>query len=1180
MNATPVDLRRELHDLVVADLLGPAGGEREILADPRERVSVRYLVGMMAPRGTIAFDAARHDRAAVDGDDAIGDQAEGDDAAAKPALFASSFGMTFAVQREVRQLRVRASWGRYRKADHSDHEGPASASATAGKKVWQREPLSGEVILPLQDGLLDPLDLNQNQAPGVRLRGRAARRDGAWLVSLFLVNEQSSPKVNKDEAWLFQPELSVEAVDSAAIFVGRREAVPNHDTQADEPELDLLYRHEVEFAVGHGVAVHATRSDADPTRALKIETRVMPRYEVPRVEAPTAAEEPGLASVVLDMKALAELTTERLVEVLRPLAAAYDGWLDRQEARIKNPGERLGELQAVARDSLGRARNVAARLHAGIERLASDEVAAEAFRFANLAMWQQRVHTVAATGRRSAGETPFEDLLSAADVPAQRSWRPFQLAFVLLNVPSLIEPAHPERSPEHGLVDLLFFPTGGGKTEAYLGLTAFTLAVRRLQGVVGGHDGSDGLGVLMRYTLRLLTAQQFQRATALICACEVIRRQRIAAGDHRWGETPFRIGMWVGGTVTPNYSAVAKKALDELFGVGGARSGRAPNPVQITACPWCGHQKLSPRSDSDRWRTLVFCGDELGECDFSGRKSPDEGLPVVTVDEEIYRLLPSLVIATVDKFAQLPWQGPLHTLFGRVERKCTRHGYRTSDLDKVSGREERDSHHRAGNLPAAKTVACGPLRPPDLIIQDELHLISGPLGTMVGLYESAIDRLASWTLDGHTVRPKVVASTATIRRGAMQVHALFWRGLNVFPPQVLDTGDSFFARQRSTSEAPGRLYLGVCAPGVRLKSVEARVFTTVLAAAQTLFEKYGRAADPWMTLVGYFNALRELGGARRIVDDDVSNRLRRTDRKGLARRRRPLLRELTSRIGSGDIPDILDQLGVMHDPNAPKTGPRPIDVLLATNMISVGVDVPRLGLLLAVGQPKATAEYIQATSRVGRDARGPGLVVTVYNWARPRDLSHYEAFEQYHATFYRHVEALSVTPFAARALDRGLTGLLITLARQQRLAWNPNRAAQGIDTSDPIFNSIIDDLARRAEDVSGDPSRGTLVREMVRTRLDNLKVVQGRPGAPLAYRQVSGADAIPLLVEPSASEWTLWTCPTSMREVEPNVNFVMDPRDPSIENAPPFERSPPSDGQGTLTPVDEVEDEVTETERA
>lgn len=1171
MTVPPVDVRRELHDLIKADLLGPAGGEREVLADPRERVSVRYLVGMLAPRGTIAFDPARHDRAAVDGDDAISDPTEGDDVAAKPALFASSFGMTFAVRRDVRQLRVRASWGRYRKVEHPDHQ----------SRVWQREPLGGEIVLTLEDGLLDPQDFNLNEAPGVRLRGRAAKREGAWLVSLFLVNEQSAPRVNKDEAWLFQPVLSVEAVDGTPIFVGRREALPDGPAHPDEPELDLLYRTVVEFAVGHGVAVHATPSPDDPARAVRIETCVMPRYEVPRVEAPTAEEEPALAAAVLDMKTLSELEGDALIKALEPLVDAYDGWLNRQEQRIDDPSEKLGTLESVARESLAQARRVADRLRTGIARLAEDALAAEAFRFANRAMWLQRVHTVAAAARRTAADTPFRELLSAADVRQQRSWRPFQLAFILLNVPSLVDPTHPERSPEQGLVDLLFFPTGGGKTEAYLGLTAFTLAIRRLQGTVAGYDGSDGVAVLMRYTLRLLTAQQFQRATALICACEVLRRERIAAGDQRWGEAPFRIGMWVGGTVTPNYSAVAKKALDELFGVGGARSGRAPNPVQITSCPWCGHPKLSPRSDPDRWRTLVFCGDEFGECDFSGRKSPEEGLPVVTVDEEIYRLLPSFVIATVDKFAQLPWQGPLHTLFGRVERRCTRHGYRTPDLDKVAGREERDSHHKTGSLPAARTVACNPLRPPDLIIQDELHLISGPLGTMVGLYEAAIDRLASWSIDGRRVRPKVVASTATIRRGAMQVHALFWRGLSVFPPQVLDAGDSFFARQRSTSDTPGRLYLGVCAPGVRLKSVEARVFTTVLAAAQTLFEKYGRSADPWMTMVGYFNALRELGGARRIVEDDVSNRLRRTDRKGLARRRRPLLRELTSRIGSGDIPEILDQLGLVHDPDAPKAGPRPIDVLLATNMISVGVDVPRLGLMVAVGQPKATAEYIQATSRVGRDVQGPGLVVTIYNWARPRDLSHYEAFEHYHATFYRHVEALSVTPFSARALDRGLTGLLVALARHERLPWNPNRAAQAIDTGDPLFGNIIDELARRAEDVSGDGSRRDLVRDMIRTRLDHLKVLQGRPGAPLAYRQVSGADAIPLLIEPSAAEWTIWTCPTSMREVEPDVNFVMDVRDGSIEHAPAFSRSPgaPESAGEALTLEDETDDTLTEAER-
>jgi hypothetical protein len=442
----------------------------------------------------------------------------------------------------------------------------------------------------------------------------------------------------------------------------------------------------------------------------------------------------------------------------------------------------------------------------------------------------------------------------------------------------------------------------------------------------------NGLAVLMRYTLRLLTAQQFQRATALICACEVIRRGRIAAGDARWGETPFRIGMWVGSAVTPNYTKVAQKALDEINGIGGG-AGRAANPVQIESCPWCGHQKLEPKSDSDRWRTLVYCGDDFGTCDFSGLESPGEGIPVVTVDEELYRLLPALVIATVDKFAQLPWQGP--------------------HLDTISGREERDSHNKTAHLPGAKTVTCDPLRPPDLIIQDELHLISGPLGTMVGLYESAIDRLASWTLDGRRIRPKVIASTATIRRAAQQVYDLFWRGLDIFfPPQVLDAGDSFFERQRPTSETPGRLYLGICAPGVRLEAVEARAFTTVLTAAKKLHENDGKDADPWMTMVGYFNALRELGGARRIIDDDVANRMKRADRKGLGKRKRSVLRELTSRIASSDIPEVLDQLGIVHDPERPKDGVPPIDVLLATNMISVGLDVPRLGLMVAVGQPK------------------------------------------------------------------------------------------------------------------------------------------------------------------------------------------------------------------------------------
>ena len=881
---------------------------------------------------------------------------------------------------------------------------------------------------------------------------------------------------------------------------------------------------------------------------------------MPQTQAPSPADVPAMGDASFDMAALAE--SDDLQRDLQPIVDAYRAWIAERQEDLDTGVQGIGGHRDAADAALRTCREAADRIQAGIDLLAVDPNAERAFRFANQAMAMQRIHTIAAEIRRNASDRKLADVLAEVDEPKNRSWRPFQLAFVLLNLPSLTDPEDDERS-EPGLVDLLWFPTGGGKTEAYLGLCAYTLAIRRLQGEVGGLDGSDGVAIVMRYTLRLLTAQQFQRAAALICACEVIRREATKAGNHTWGDVPFRIGLWVGSNVTPNRGSAAERAIDQSRDRGS--SSRGSNPVQLAICPWCGNEITAARNaryDNGRLRTLVYCSDSFGRCAFGQKHSKNEGLPVVTVDDEIYRLLPGLVIATADKFAQLPWQGQLTALFGRVTQRCERHGYRSPDLDAQI--EEKDSHRARDPLPAAKTVPNKPLRPPDLIIQDELHLMTGPLGTLAGLYETAVDELCSWDLNGKHVRPKVVASTATVRRASEQAHALFGRELEVFPPHGLDVTDSFFARQVPVSEdAPGRRYVGICAQGRRLKAVEIRIYVALMAAAQKVFDVHGVAADPWMTLVGYFSSLRDLGGLRRLVDDDVKSRLARIQERGLGQRYLNDVGELTSRMDSGEIPKTLDRLGVTFDPNRSKEGPFPIDVLLATNMISVGVDVPRLGLMVVDGQPKATAEYIQATSRVGRSKEGPGLVFAVCNWARPRDLSHYERFEHYHATFYRHVEATTLTPFAPRAIDRGLTGLLTSLLRHQVLELNGNEMAGAIDVDSTEVAEVVDIIAARAQKVTGDVAIAQQVRAELNTRLLALSVRQARQKTGvLGYKERNDGQTSGVLQQANADHWDLWTCPNSLREVEPGINLIFDDTDYAIEpsyeyrtDGPEFDKS-------------------------
>jgi len=1183
----PVEDRAYIRELlqlaVVDDLLGPAGGPHERIVDMGVRD--RYLVGKLAPRedaqggiegleGPLAENdgeeptdpivPGQHEPGAEFGTatgrvEPESDSADEIDAASNQSLVPSSFGMTFCVDGDVENIEVEVRWGSYERVPNKEHD----LIRPNGQKVrvWQRIPCGGRLVLPLTDGVIPHRAPDANR-PAVRVQGsvRAKNPNGDRLVTLFLVNAQDEPDTNRDTAWMFQPELIVRAETEAAnSAIFRRRPVLDADGMDTEREsLEMIYRNRVEFAVGHGVAVHAETAD-DVTLATEVRTTVLPQYEVQVTETPglDPADRPAMkemvASGLLDMQRLATLGATELVDALNVLTKDYAAWIAEQHARI---GEDVVGFDAQAVQGLDRCQEIQSRLQQGIDTLKNDEKALAAFRFANRAMAIQRVRSQYALEVRRGRDVTVNQF----DLPKNRSWRPFQLAFLLLSIPALADPEHPDRvQPMEAHADLLWFPTGGGKTEAYLGVAAFTMAIRRLQGKLGGYDGSRGLAVIMRYTLRLLTLQQFQRATALICAMEMLRREALASGDSALGYEPFTIGLWVGNKVTPGTTEDSHRAIEDIRNPGKHHAGAAL-PVQLTSCPWCGSDIAPGRDvevDKSHGRTLVYCGDKKGHCGFSrgkSSKSPYPGIPVLTVDEEIYHRPPTMMIATVDKFAMMAWRGQVRTLFGRVSQECERHGLLWHEADCCTG------NHQAGKgFPAVKVKNVAPIRPPDLIIQDEFHLISGPLGTMVGLYESAVDELCGWTLDGKTVKPKIVASTATVRKAKEQVNNVFMRRVSVFPPHGLDVEDNYFSVQRPIEERPGRRYLGVCSPGSSRPAMLIRIYTSFLTAAQALFDRFGEPADPYMTMVGYFNSLRELGGMRRLAEDDVQTRSYRVqmsmvERPGLAQRRMhpDSIKELTSRVSSQDIPAYLDQLEVKFKATFDastgrfvtkwdKGDARAIDVVLATNMLSVGVDVNRLGLMAVNGQPKGTAEYIQATSRVGRSF--PGLVCTVLTWARPRDLSHYETFEHYHATFYKHVEAQSVTPFSPRAMDRGLTGALLSLMRLKNDAFSPNVGAGELDKSDKSeITEAIDILVRRAWNVSETPTIKNLAERELKERADEWAKDVSVPGRTLAYekRGAQAATMVALIKSPGIRAWDNWTVPMSMREVEPGVRLIMN----------------------------------------
>ena len=856
-------------------------------------------------------------------------------------------------------------------------------------------------------------------------------RDDIYSVTVMMVND--SDQLNDAEVCLFQPEIQIKTEDNNFTFVDYSQINDYEALDEEEQSLELQYRNKCVYATGLGTAA---RWNIDRLGYGTLITEFFPESEVPGLDF-EIPQEYGVQEKALSMKFLSDLTSdskENKIIALQSVVDAYGKWIDKISDLVSTLDKKY--VKAAEKNIAGCKKSYQ-RMCEGIRLLEMDSVIWDAFQLSNRAMFMQRIHIQLQSALSNTDRFPYdpelEEVLNDIDyfnadeilrnkynVKDKYLWRPFQIAFLLMSISSVTN----DNSPDREIVDLIWFPTGGGKTEAYLGLTALTIFYRRLK----YPDTCDGTAVIMRYTLRLLAAQQFTRASTLICACELIRKtssqKRNKYRSYNLGTNPITIGLWIGGEHTPNRNEDAKEKLNKLsksdiFTL--AENKNKYNKFQVLKCPWCGTKLVKEKGEKQligQWgyrmnnntRFALYCPQE--SCDFHSE------LPIQVVDEELYRNPPTLLFGTVDKFAMLPWKKEVGKFFGIGSKN----------------------------------------RAPELIIQDELHLISGPLGSMVGLYETAVDVLCRQK--GSFA--KIIASTATIRRAKEQCAALYNRDVMQFPHPGLDAEDSFFSREIQIDYRLGkygRKYIGLMPSGRTKAMMEVRSIAAMLQKIKTM-DIPDDIKDKYWTLTVYFNSLRDLGKCSTLVDDDIKDFMRRTaNRLGTVRNIRSLTKadELTSRVSTTELNETLDKLEkVTYSQENIEKKRYASNILLATNMISVGIDIARLNVMLLVGQPKLTSEYIQASSRIGRSY--PGIAFTLYDGSKSRDRSHYEQFIPYHESFYKYVEPTGVTPFSAPARERALHAIIITLIRN--LAPDLSSDSDAVRFSVMNYSELIEEIRK------------------------------------------------------------------------------------------------------------------------
>lgn len=1088
--------------------------------------------------------------------------------------FPSTMGLSFTVREaKTLSLKVVITGAFYRAFDVKTEKGGC-------RKWWKREPVNCSFKLNYNLGDSGSITVDESinehtdhdKLSQFKIQGLVRGYHGSLIVTLALVNKyklsEHETYIEKNEGSLFQSSLTIETLDDFGNLVKKIIPYAEYSNRSyenwGEEELsnELLYQNAPSFARGHGVAADWCASPYERVESVeRVFTSLLPTFETPSI---TAEIEKNGEFLQISMMELSELKSDSIGHKrLKLLIDWYSHWINELRTDDVSCGSSKLQNALLSRlenhiEKCGEAR---IRMAEGLELIMSNSKVMKAFRLANLAMAMQQKRapkSIRHIKSFKGGGAEFSDEFK--ENSAKGIWRPFQIGFLLMCISGAVNSEHDDRE----LVDLIWFPTGGGKTEAYLALAAFSMIYNRLC----SKGESDGVQVLMRYTLRLLTAQQLQRAATLICCLDVLREKHDIPGQQ------FSIGLWVGSKNTPN---TRKAAISQFKNLNGSfkKRKKEKNPFLLERCPYCGSEmgvstKLSPKkllgykSDPVNKTVKFICEDPV--CNFH------TGIPVYVIDEDIYEERPSLVIATVDKFAMMAWNPKVRNLFGR---DC-------------NGKPE--------------------YLPPQLIIQDELHLINGPLGTMVGLYEPLIENLCSFTSEsGQIIKPKIVCATATTNGYRDQVRMLYGREhVSIFPPPGVKASDSFFsryARDGSGELLPGRKYVGVCAPGLgSVLTSQVRTHSALLFAPNRLNIE---DRDPWVTLLSFYNSIRELGGAKTLFQADISSyllELKRRYPEYLLPRYLMKNFELTSRLEDEDIPRAIAKLEkavvtFFEDNNlykkiqgelqklkdlgldeetlklvneiADKFSPsfslsvesyplvvnllkrlsdkniskppnirelekliRNEDVIcycLASSIIEVGVDIDRLSLMTIVGQPKTTAQYIQVSGRVGRRSEErPGLVVTIYNNSKPRDKSHYEDFRNYHQRLYSYVEPSSVTPFSKPAVKRAFSAVLVAFVRQlQELQIKPRDVKE--NELKHWFNEILG-----SRHISMLPEeKGSLTSFFEKNFLKAWKRLKNSEqwGEPNIDKEASSDAALCVLGSQNKKRLHI-SCPTSLRNVD------------------------------------------------